>query len=150
MEFRAFSDRVLSAGLQAKDCGNGHWRVLGGAVDVNFYPLSKNRTIYVNGTIGSASIAGGTVEKCVRLALEGPSFQREKESRKKNGGRKRRLYRESKACHWCRAPLTLETATVDHRIPLARGGSNNPNNLVLACEPCNHDKGSAIWPAKKE
>lgn len=37
---------------------------------------------------------------------------------------------------------------VDHRIPLSRGGSNHPSNLVLACPNCNlskHDKLPHEW-----
>ncbi len=30
---------------------------------------------------------------------------------------------------------------IDHLFPVSRGGSNNPNNLVLACAPCNLAKG---------
>ena len=30
----------------------------------------------------------------------------------------------------------------DHVVPLARGGSNDPENLVTACFPCNRDKGT--------
>ena len=41
--------------------------------------------------------------------------------------------------------MTLETATVDHVIPLARGGSNADDNLVLACDPCNKEKGHEVW-----
>jgi 5-methylcytosine-specific restriction endonuclease McrA len=32
--------------------------------------------------------------------------------------------------------------TVDHLIPLARGGRNNTGNLGLACRTCNVDKGN--------
>lgn len=30
----------------------------------------------------------------------------------------------------------------DHLLPLSLGGSNEPNNIVLACRPCNLSKGS--------
>ena len=30
--------------------------------------------------------------------------------------------------------------TLDHFIPKSKGGSNNSNNLVPACNPCNHIK----------
>ena len=28
----------------------------------------------------------------------------------------------------------------DHVVPLSRGGTNDPNNLVIACRPCNNSK----------
>jgi len=31
---------------------------------------------------------------------------------------------------------------IEHLVPKARGGSNRISNLTLACEPCNHRKGS--------
>lgn len=42
-------------------------------------------------------------------------------------------------CWWC--GKSLEGGYhIDHRIPLARGGSNDPSNLVLTCAPCNLSK----------
>jgi 5-methylcytosine-specific restriction endonuclease McrA len=38
----------------------------------------------------------------------------------------------------------MEDATVDHRIPLGKGGLNNDNNKVLACGPCNHSKDNSM------
>lgn len=43
-------------------------------------------------------------------------------------------------CRYCRIPLTLQQASIDHAIPLSRGGSNWPSNLVPACLPCNCSK----------
>ena len=40
-------------------------------------------------------------------------------------------------CYLCTAPLTLKTATVDHRKPLIRGGSNWIANIAPACRYCN-------------
>lgn len=42
--------------------------------------------------------------------------------------------------------------TRDHVIPLSRGGTNAPDNLVPACRPCNGEKGSLLvdeWKAKR-
>lgn len=32
--------------------------------------------------------------------------------------------------------------TVDHRVPLAAGGTSDPTNLVVRCRPCNSRKGA--------
>lgn|SRR5215831_6307062 len=42
-------------------------------------------------------------------------------------------------CFWCDADITRKHH-VDHYIPLARGGSNWPSNIVLACARCNHQR----------
>jgi 5-methylcytosine-specific restriction endonuclease McrA len=54
-------------------------------------------------------------------------------------------YRRQKGrCYWCAQKFSkskTERATmgyhVDHYIPLSRGGTNNPDNIVLACPFCN-------------
>ncbi len=40
-------------------------------------------------------------------------------------------------CVYCGGGAT----TVDHDVPLSRGGSEDPENLVPACRPCNSAKG---------
>ncbi len=42
-------------------------------------------------------------------------------------------------CYYCKCSIT-ERYTVDHYIPLAKGGSNDATNLVLACLRCNYSK----------
>lgn len=40
-------------------------------------------------------------------------------------------------------------AGVDHVVPLVKGGSNGPDNLVIACSTCNlrkNDKLPHEWP----
>lgn len=54
-------------------------------------------------------------------------------------------------CYYCglfcspRVPdwrwLLPSTATVDHKVPVSRGGSDDPRNLVTACWRCNRQKG---------
>lgn len=41
-------------------------------------------------------------------------------------------------CVYCRA--TGLQLVLDHAVPVSRGGSNHPNNLLPACEPCNSSK----------
>lgn len=42
-------------------------------------------------------------------------------------------------CAYCRCIAMLHA---DHRIPLARGGSNSIDNILPACAPCNFRKGT--------
>jgi len=44
-------------------------------------------------------------------------------------------------CVYCATHLDHHTATLDHVLPLARGGAHDPGNLVVACGPCNRLKG---------
>ncbi len=43
-------------------------------------------------------------------------------------------------CFYCAKQLSFSTLTQDHRIPLSRGGTNWPSNLVPACGSCNSRK----------
>lgn len=54
--------------------------------------------------------------------------------------RKNLLVRDNHQCQYCKTkngPLTL-----DHVLPKNRGGSDVWDNLVTACQPCNHRKGN--------
>jgi 5-methylcytosine-specific restriction endonuclease McrA len=50
--------------------------------------------------------------------------------------------RDGAECRYCKKPLNFMTATIDHKIPRASGGSQEISNLVLACGECNGRKGS--------
>ncbi len=43
-------------------------------------------------------------------------------------------------CRWCCRVLTEENRTIDHVIPLARGGHHISDNLVAACAWCNSSR----------
>jgi ribosomal protein L32 len=44
-------------------------------------------------------------------------------------------------CWWCGKPIT-QTPHLDHKIALARGGSNDAANLCYSCPRCNRSKGT--------
>lgn len=46
-------------------------------------------------------------------------------------------------CFYCKKDVSKDYH-VDHVIPLSRGGSNNPDNLVIACPTCNTSKGAKL------
>lgn len=55
---------------------------------------------------------------------------------------KTKLLSENKnECFYCKKHLTVKDATVDHKIPLGRGGKTEIDNLVPTCEKCNNFKG---------
>lgn len=54
----------------------------------------------------------------------------------------RRVYKEQMGCClYCFEPIAFKDAHVDHYIPLAQGGRNDPFNLAIACAGCNLSKG---------
>lgn len=54
------------------------------------------------------------------------------------------LERQRHLCFWCNRDISGGAHTIDHYIPLARGGSNYAANIVLACAPCNSSKGNKM------
>lgn len=44
-------------------------------------------------------------------------------------------------CYYCNEKVGINYRTVDHKIPLARGGLTTSDNLVMSCEKCNSEKG---------
>jgi 5-methylcytosine-specific restriction endonuclease McrA len=53
------------------------------------------------------------------------------------------LAKQDNACFYCSDDIT-KRHHADHYIPLARGGSNWPSNIVAACADCNHRKGDKL------
>jgi 5-methylcytosine-specific restriction endonuclease McrA len=122
--------------------GVGHFQIRGQLL-VNYYPWGNKRTAYVAGTTGG--VRRVTQAQAVAMAFEAPPLADPKRKDSRHGKPRRqraRLIRMNGAhCHWCKQPVTIDTSTVEHVIPLARGGLDNHNNRVLACAPCNNGRG---------
>jgi 5-methylcytosine-specific restriction protein A len=43
-------------------------------------------------------------------------------------------------CHYCEKKFFAKELTMDHVVPLARGGTSTQGNIVPACRECNRDK----------
>jgi 5-methylcytosine-specific restriction enzyme A len=92
--------------------------------------------------------AGGVRE--TEFCHEQPSFvvevspeiiQREKEKArvlKKTRWWQRQMERGT--CFYCQKPVDREAASLDHIVPLIRGGRSTRGNMVLACKSCNSKK----------
>lgn len=69
-----------------------------------------------------------------------------------NSKAKRLLFlceRQNWRCYYCSASIDHKLsqghpreATIDHKLPKARGGTNHITNTVAACFRCNHRKGA--------
>ena len=43
-------------------------------------------------------------------------------------------------CHYCKCPTPPKELTMDHIVPVARGGRSTKGNVVPACKECNNKK----------
>ena len=43
-------------------------------------------------------------------------------------------------CHYCDAQVGAHALTMDHKVPIIRGGRTTKGNVVPACKPCNDAK----------
>lgn len=128
-------------GVEFKNCGKGHLQLKGHFL-VNYYPESKKRSAYVAGTTKAVNYV--TPKQAVEMCMKPPVANGKNDKRSGNSRRKRMalLKRGVKKCRWCECPLTLDTSTIEHIIPLQRGGLDNANNRTLACVKCNQERGS--------
>ena len=139
------------AGLQVVQKDDHHYQIIGGAMIVSYYPHSKKQTAYVCGTRQSKT--GVTPREAVAMAGLPPAYTGTvKRKRKHYQLWRRKLWRkQGSLCHWCGMPMMRTTqddpgsvallATIEHVIPLARGGLDNANNIVLAHLGCNSRRG---------
>lgn len=50
----------------------------------------------------------------------------------------------SGVCHYCGAQVGAKALTMDHLVPIIRGGVSTRGNVVPACKPCNTAKGHRL------
>lgn len=151
--FDAFKEECVKHGLEARDCGNGHWQAKGAFV-VNYYPDTDSRSAYVNGM--TKKHTGMTTADVIRLAVNGEGLGVDKKGKRRSREGKANPYTKEREAlgalqeHRCLKCGTRFRAgvkcTVDHIIPVSRGGSDQIDNLCLLCEPCNQEKADNIDP----
>lgn len=57
--------------------------------------------------------------------------------------------RDNGRCCVCGLPVPREKMTIEHKIALANGGTNEPENLGPAHGRCNSSKGARVGPRRK-
>ena len=146
-------EAARAKGLEVRfrgEAGN-HVQILGPLL-TNYYPDAKKRSAYVAGT--TKRVNNVTPEQAVEMALKAPKIatsDRKAVRRFSKNHRKtaHRILRERDGdrCHWCKEAMIFRgepgplSATLEHIIPLNRGGLDNLNNMALAHRKCNHDRG---------
>jgi 5-methylcytosine-specific restriction endonuclease McrA len=56
--------------------------------------------------------------------------------------RKNILLRDDYRCQYCGKMYSAEHLTLDHVVPVSKGGKDGWTNIVTACKKCNHRKGN--------
>lgn len=74
----------------------------------------------------------------------------DRKRRRASEWKKTLAFRDGQDCWYCGLHFELEDLTVEHLLSARHGGSNNRNNLVLACEKCNLEAGSQSIAKKVE
>ncbi len=126
--------------------GNGHYKIHGKLI-VNYYPLSAKLTAYVKGT--TKGIQNVTPAHAIEMSQNEPKVVRAGNKDERAGNSRAIRYKMLKGrtfvkCHWCDTMIDLNTSTIEHIVPLDRGGLENANNRTLACKPCNEGRGNSM------
>lgn len=115
-----------------------------GKVTVNFYP-TKNKA-YVNGMHKSFHCSR---KKAIKIAdnPEMIEFREVKKDKRKNNNYKmrKRLYdRGIVNCYVCGEFMKFPETSLEHIIPLSKGGANREDNYSLSHIDCNNKRGDSI------
>jgi 5-methylcytosine-specific restriction enzyme A len=102
-------------------------------------------SLYAEMGIDHPQAAGEVLAAIVADAAQVARLYRWEATRGSISGRVRTLVyrRDGYACVECGADDVTQL-TVDHRIPVALGGGDDPSNLRTLCKPCNSRKGTRL------
>ena len=122
-------------------------------VEPTSYRCLKRMTKSVPATVPVVALSGETVSMPTVVAeCEEATEAIEAVDQTFRKHRRLRTYRHQKMilfarnphCHWCGAKQKLRTTTIEHVVPLAAGGTNDMENLALACKKCNNERGDQL------
>ena len=54
------------------------------------------------------------------------------------------LRRDGYRCRYCKSPVSMVTAVLDHVHPFKAGGKTEVGNLAACCSDCNKAKGNSV------
>jgi 5-methylcytosine-specific restriction endonuclease McrA len=150
---RKIIEAASAKGLEVRFRGvaGSHVQILGPLL-TNYYPDAKRRSAYVAGT--TRRVNNVTPEQAVEMALKAPKIASPDRKAARHYSRKHRdsavahlRRRDGDKCKWCKELMVFRgeigpmSATIEHIIPLNRGGLDNLNNMALAHKKCNNERG---------
>jgi 5-methylcytosine-specific restriction endonuclease McrA len=100
-------------------------------------PVNKERTLEEV----SLPMETGLTQACFFESVSPEQLRKEKEKARdlrRSQWWKRQLAKG--ACHYCRGRIPPAELTMDHIVPLSRGGKSVRGNTVPACKDCNNRK----------
>lgn len=136
MNHNKFISFVESAGVELLDSTN-EWEV------VRFRTENGVSVVYKNKK-GGLTFSGQDGLQAFDAFEKGYDWVPKKVNRSPNKTNKDKLLaRDGNTCFYCACEFN-ETSpmTLEHLVSISHGGSNNINNLALACEPCNREVGN--------
>ena len=93
--------------------------------------------IYIDGTVEGRYVE--SIEEIVSACHTAPAMKYEAPKPRSAGEYNRIkwfLLQKSTECAFCDAPLNINQAILEYRIPLRRGGLDNAYNMILVCNEC--------------
>lgn len=136
-------------GMDFKKCSTYHYQVHGVYL-LNIYPTSER--VHIQGS--NAAMHFKSVEELLYLANGRKTPSKtvpEKRLKPKQGYQmKMKLWSSGiRNCFVCLGEFRdFSEVTLEHKVPLSRGGSNRYDNLALSHEICNHARGDTLTVAK--
>lgn len=143
-----FEDRLQKLAeennIAFKKCNQYHIQ-LKGVFTINVYE-GKSK-YYINGANNGSNFNKSNPMFLINLALaKGKNAVAEK-TKRKNFPRTKKLvlWQRNPTCFYCKGLIdNWEISTIEHMVPLSKGGSNRNDNLALSHLECNQERGSSM------
>jgi 5-methylcytosine-specific restriction endonuclease McrA len=71
--------------------------------------------------------------------------RKQKRAASRHGWRLKTFIKQHGICHYCNYSTPWDFWTVDHKIPISKGGTSSKGNMVGACNACNSKKGNNLF-----
>ena len=52
----------------------------------------------------------------------------------------------TRMCQYCGETFEKQVLTMDHKVPITKGGKTSKSNVVVSCKMCNTNKGTKTLP----